>query len=219
LGLSLFPQLLFFYDQLLLWMIPRSAAAGLVFSALSWAAYFGWRLSGVDAATGEILSQPARFILACVYLPALLMVLTRPIRRAGAYRRPAATPEANAPVLDQHLTPAAGREIIWTMELRITRWNKAEQPSETDLRRIYTAEGLSPYTWSNAAGDVYPAHAHGYHKVLMVVRGSITWALPQSGQQIETHAGDRIDLPRGTLHAARVGPDGVTCLEAHIDGQ
>jgi hypothetical protein len=28
--------------------------------------------------------------------------------------------------------------------------------------------------------------------------------------------GDRLDLPAGTAHDAVVGPDGVTCLEAHV---
>jgi len=28
--------------------------------------------------------------------------------------------------------------------------------------------------------------------------------------------GDRLDLPAGTRHEAFAGPDGVTCLEAHL---
>ena len=103
------------------------------------------------------------------------------------------------------------------MELKITRWNKSTTPTEGELLEIYRQEGLSPYAWSNGPGDVYPAHVHAYHKVLYVVRGSITWELPDLAQEIETHPGDRIDLPRGTSHAARVGPRGVTCLEAHLD--
>jgi hypothetical protein len=56
-----------------------------------------------------------------------------------------------------------------------------------------------------------------YDEVIIVVRGSITWALgaPETPHTIETHAGDRIDLPRGRLHAAEVGPEGVACLEGH----
>jgi hypothetical protein len=29
-------------------------------------------------------------------------------------------------------------------------------------------------------------------------------------------AGDRLELPARTLHAAIVGPEGVDCLEAHV---
>ncbi len=102
------------------------------------------------------------------------------------------------------------------MELKITRWSQPTPPTENGLMQTYRQEGFSPYAWSNGPGDVYPAHSHSYHKVLYVVRGSITWILPGMGQEIETFPGDRIDLPQGTLHAARVGPHGVACLEAHV---
>lgn len=47
-------------------------------------------------------------------------------------------------------------------------------------------------------GDVYQAHNHGYHKVIVVLTGSITFG-----------------LPAGVVHDAVVGPDGVTCFEDH----
>jgi quercetin dioxygenase-like cupin family protein len=103
------------------------------------------------------------------------------------------------------------------MEPKITRWNRPAPPTQGELLEIYRQEGLEPYAWSNEPGDRYAPHEHTYHKVLYVVRGSITWSLPELGQEIETSPGDRIDLPRGTLHGARVGPAGVTCLEAHLD--
>ncbi len=101
------------------------------------------------------------------------------------------------------------------MEFKVTRWEQENPPSEKELRSIYKAEGLSPYTWSNGPGDSYAAHVHGYHKVIMVLRGSITWELPDLEVRIETGTGDRLDLPGGTVHAAEVGPGGVTCLEGH----
>jgi quercetin dioxygenase-like cupin family protein len=102
------------------------------------------------------------------------------------------------------------------MELRITRWKVPDLPMEHDLRQIYRSEGLTPYTWSNGPGDKYSPHAHSYDKVIFVVRGTITWILPDLNQRFETHPGDRIDLPKATRHAAEVGPAGVTCLEAHL---
>jgi hypothetical protein len=48
-----------------------------------------------------------------------------------------------------------------------------------------------------------------------VVRGSITFGLPDLGDSASLADGDRLDLPRGVRHNAQVGPDGVTCLEAH----
>lgn len=78
------------------------------------------------------------------------------------------------------------------------------------------AEGLEPGAWSNGSGDRYAAHAHGYDKVLVCAAGSIRFGLGQRGGGAELAAGDRLELPAGTEHDAIVGPDGVTCLEAHL---
>jgi len=88
-------------------------------------------------------------------------------------------------------------------------------PDEKTLRQILANENLHPYRWSNAPGDVYAAHSHNYHKVIYVVRGSITFGLPDQGRQIELNAGDRLELPSGVAHDAVVGAGGVVCLEAH----
>ena len=94
-------------------------------------------------------------------------------------------------------------------------WPAGEAPSEAAIRRAMDAEGLRPYAWSNAPGDVYATHSHAYHKVIYVVQGSVTFGLPQRGEQVTLHTGDRLDLPAGVTHDAVVGPQGVTCLEAH----
>ena len=77
-------------------------------------------------------------------------------------------------------------------------------------------EGLDPGAWSNGPGDRYAAHVHGYDKVLVCAAGSIRFGLPDTGGTVELRVGDRLDLPAGTTHDAAVGPDGVTCLEAHL---
>lgn len=88
--------------------------------------------------------------------------------------------------------------------------------SRTDLEERLRAEGLDPGAWSNGAGDRYAAHAHGYDKVLVCAAGSIRFGLPGHGEAMHLGVGDRLDLPAGTEHDAVVGPDGVTCLEAHL---
>lgn len=88
-------------------------------------------------------------------------------------------------------------------------------PTESTLKRLCADEGLSPYSWSNGPHDTYAAHAHGYDKVIYVVRGSITFGLPELGQQLTLNPGDRLDLPAGVVHDAVVGAQGVVCLEAH----
>ncbi len=74
LALSLTPQLLFFYDQLILGLIPKSLKSGLVFAGLSWIAYFAWRLTSWDPLTGVSIRQPTQFIIMLIYLPALFLL-------------------------------------------------------------------------------------------------------------------------------------------------
>lgn len=99
----------------------------------------------------------------------------------------------------------------------ITPWSAPVTPTESTLKQLCADEGLKPYPWSNGPFDVYPAHMHSYDKIIYVLSGSITFGLPEQGKQITLNAGDRLDLPAGTLHDATVGPQGVVCLEAHRD--
>jgi hypothetical protein len=77
---------------------------------------------------------------------------------------------------------------------------------------VFAAEGLMPHLWLNGADYEYGWHQHDYHKVLVCVAGSITLHL--RGEDREIRAGERLDLPPQTEHAATVGPKGVTCWEA-----
>ena len=88
--------------------------------------------------------------------------------------------------------------------------------SEASLVARLATEGLTASTWANGPLERYPGHRHGYDKVLVAAHGSITFRLPELDREVTLRAGDRLDLPADTLHAAEVGPDGVTCLEAHL---
>ena len=102
-----------------------------------------------------------------------------------------------------------------TDKVEVIRWSDEQLPDEALLRKIMSDEDLHPYVWSNRPGDVYGAHDHGYHKVIYVVSGSITFGLPGSGDKLTLNAGDRLELPGGVTHDAVVGKQGVVCLEAH----
>lgn len=99
----------------------------------------------------------------------------------------------------------------------VTPWSEAAAPTQSALARLMAEAGLSPYSWSNGPFEAYAAHSHSYNKVIYVVQGSITFGLPELGKQLTLQAGDRLDLPAGTVHDARVGAQGVICLEAHRD--
>ena len=98
---------------------------------------------------------------------------------------------------------------------RVQSWPPGQPLDAAAIENRMKAEGLPYYRWSNGPGDVYPAHDHAYHKVIYVVRGSITFGLPRTGEQIALSCGDRLDLPAGVIHNATVGRDGVVCLEGH----
>ena len=85
-----------------------------------------------------------------------------------------------------------------------------------DVDRLMRERGLDPTAWGNGPGERYSAHDHAYDKVIAVERGSIRFGLPATEQAIDLIAGDRLDLPAGTTHDAIVGPNGVSCLEAHL---
>ena len=85
-----------------------------------------------------------------------------------------------------------------------------------DVAARLVAEGLQPSAWANGPGERYSAHEHAYDKVIAVQRGSIAFGLPMTGETFDLAAGDRLELPAGTLHDALVGAGGVSCLEAHV---
>jgi len=77
----------------------------------------------------------------------------------------------------------------------------------------FSAEGcFAPRFWGNGPGDRYGRHAHESHKVLFCLEGSIVFHADDG--DVELRAGDRLDLDAGTAHAATVGPDGCSCVEA-----
>ena len=100
-------------------------------------------------------------------------------------------------------------------KVEIVRWSGGISPDEETLRKILAEENLDGYRWSNGPGDVYSAHTHSFNKVIYVVSGSITFGLPDSGEQVTLSLGDRLNLPAGVAHYAIVGSEGVVCLEAH----
>ena len=98
------------------------------------------------------------------------------------------------------------------MPARVER-SAVESPSADELRRRFEDEGYTPRAWSNAPGDTYDWHSHGYRKVLYCVSGSIVFHTKDAGD-LELSAGDRLEVEPGTEHAATVGSDGVECIEA-----
>jgi len=78
---------------------------------------------------------------------------------------------------------------------------------------IFAHERCSdPRAWGNGPGDTYGRHEHPRAKVLFCLDGSIVFHTNEG--DVALSAGDRLDLPAGTEHAATVGPSGCACVEA-----
>ena len=98
--------------------------------------------------------------------------------------------------------------------IQILRWPHAHPLPEAEVLGFFKARGLHPTQWSNGPGDVYGVNSHPYCKTLFCLQGSITFSLPEHSCDVELRPGDRLIIPPGIRHAALVGPDGVTCIEA-----
>lgn len=91
----------------------------------------------------------------------------------------------------------------------------ADGPGVDAARRALRDAGVSPSAWRNGPGDTYGAHEHATTKLLVCAEGSITFLVGPAEEPIEIGPGEGFVLPAGTRHAARVGPQGCTCVEGH----
>lgn len=75
-ALFIAPQALFFYDQLLLWFVPRSSIELWTLNFISWIGFIIWRLrlKGLPD-TGQFVPTAKPFVLWFIYLPAIIILL------------------------------------------------------------------------------------------------------------------------------------------------
>lgn len=76
-AMACLPQLMYFADQLPLWLIPRSRRESMLLSAISVAAWAAALITATTAGRQPAFSSEI-FVLVGVYLPSLWMVLNRP---------------------------------------------------------------------------------------------------------------------------------------------
>jgi quercetin dioxygenase-like cupin family protein len=86
-------------------------------------------------------------------------------------------------------------------------------PSREEFELGFQEEGLDAVRWwTNGPGETFDWHDHPFHKVLFCSEGSIVFHTRDG--DVELRPGDRLDIEPGTEHAATVGPEGVSCVEA-----
>jgi quercetin dioxygenase-like cupin family protein len=74
---------------------------------------------------------------------------------------------------------------------------------EEQLRR----EGFTRiFVWRDSPGAYYPNHTHGTLSAHVILEGEMT--LTMNGESRTYRAGERRDVPAGTVHSAKMGPQG-----------
>jgi uncharacterized cupin superfamily protein len=72
-------------------------------------------------------------------------------------------------------------------------------------------EGFSrTYVWQDGPGAFYPDHTHPTETAHIILAGEMT--LTQDGQTHTYRVGDRVDVPAGAVHSAKMGPHGCRYL-------
>jgi quercetin dioxygenase-like cupin family protein len=101
------------------------------------------------------------------------------------------------------------------MKLERIAWSEGAAPDEAALTRRLERDGFDVLAWADAPGTTYTPHAHGHDESLWCVRGLIVFEI--GGAEYPLAAGDRLMLPRDTVHAARVGAQGARYLIGQRD--
>lgn len=96
------------------------------------------------------------------------------------------------------------------MRLELIPWNEKSKPDEEELCRCLEAEGFQVFRWTDTAGTDYPPHSHEHDESLWVIDGEIVFGA--GGRELRLKRGDRLMLPKGTIHTARAGASGAKYL-------
>jgi quercetin dioxygenase-like cupin family protein len=96
------------------------------------------------------------------------------------------------------------------MQLEHIPWRGARPPDADGARRHLEREGFTVVRWNDAPGRVYTPHAHDHDESLWMVAGGMTFVI--DGTRYHLAAGDRLQLPRGTVHSAEADASGAQYL-------
>ena len=94
-----------------------------------------------------------------------------------------------------------------------SRTNSLEGPRQAHgerARRALAADGFESFLWIDPPDADYSPHAHDHDESLWVIDGEITFGA--EGQELRLGPGDRLMLPKGTIHTARAGREGARYL-------
>jgi quercetin dioxygenase-like cupin family protein len=76
---------------------------------------------------------------------------------------------------------------------------------EKKLSEALQREGFpQTYVWQVAPGTLYPEHTHATETAHIILSGEMR--LTMNGRTVTYRAGDRSDVPAGTVRSAMMGP-------------
>ncbi len=96
------------------------------------------------------------------------------------------------------------------MRLEAISWNGHGPVDANTLQQQLEREGFNVFRWRDEAGASYEPHSHAHDESLWVVDGELVFGA--GGRDFRLRPGDRLMLPKGTVHTARVGNGGATYL-------
>ena len=96
------------------------------------------------------------------------------------------------------------------MRLERIPWESPEEPTESALAARLAADGFESFAWTDPPDADYSAHSHDHDESLWVIEGEITFGA--EGKELHLGPGDRLMLPKGTVHTARAGRRGARYL-------
>jgi quercetin dioxygenase-like cupin family protein len=96
------------------------------------------------------------------------------------------------------------------ISLEVHTWTGGAIDAATLRARLEREGCCSVFEWSDAAGADYQPHQHEHDESIWIVRGEMTFTA--LGREWRLAAGDRLMLPKGTVHLARAGAAGATYL-------
>jgi quercetin dioxygenase-like cupin family protein len=80
-----------------------------------------------------------------------------------------------------------------------------------DLEKQLHSEGFRhTYVWEDSPNQRYSDHTHPVETAHIILEGEMT--LTMDGRSSTYRAGERCDVPAGTIHAAHIGPAGCRYL-------
>jgi len=99
------------------------------------------------------------------------------------------------------------------MLLEKTPFPQADCNRQAAKRWLEEEYGASVMVVPDTPGHYYPPHSHDCHEIIVATEGRIVFQA--EGREVPVDAGEVLYLPEGTVHSARVGPEGCEYLIGH----